>query len=204
MFNTVAKKRNEKSEAELSIHNLLEYVRTEVVVLQNQIRNQMDPNKQKENVANDECQTEVMGTMAMETMLWDALFSIIFDAETLDAMSGFLTGETFAIMLDGLALAADESHQKDLRTPFVLSLYPKGRKDIKIIQDNMHASPMRRAASHRFMHANDANSQITILKDAQKKLEKLYKNHVRHIKIDEKNTVQSSISRAYHNVSCAY
>lgn len=184
-----------------SVHKLLKYVTTEVVFLENHIRNEVAKQNNPQEHANDEYSSETMGTVALENMLWDSLFSILFDTETLGMLGGILTADTFATFMHGMTMALDQQFNTDLRTPFVLSLYPKGRKNVQIIMDNMQASPMRRAAQQQFMTVGEANSQVKILREAQKKLEKLYKSQVNELRLGAEETVHQSISRAYKNVS---
>jgi len=192
------KRRKTENLEDMPIRKLQDYVKREIVVLQKQIREQQQPQQDDQNQPANDGDMEVFGLMALEQMFFGFLLETCFSPDTLSSMGGLLSGDTLSSMFSGL-LMLSEGHtggQQNLRTPFILSLYPQGRKNVQVIMDTMRAGPMRRAAQHSFVSPTEARNQLNILAETQKTLEKLKRSNVSGLGFVEGQTMHQAIQQA--------
>ncbi|MBL1146787.1 MAG: hypothetical protein HND56_09775 [Pseudomonadota bacterium] len=192
------KQRKTEDLSDMPIRKLQDYVKREIVVLQKQLRSAQQPQDSKAQQPANDGDLEIFGLMALEQMFFGFLLDTCFPSDTLSSMGGLLSGDTLSSMFSGLLMMGEMSAegQRNLRTPFILSMYPQGRKNVQVIVDTMKAGPMRRAAQHSFMTEREARHQLSILAETQKTLDKLSRNNVSGLGFGEGQTMHQAIQQA--------
>jgi len=164
----------------LPVHRLLEYVRSEITVLQSRLRAQQTLPQEfsgaagpQQQPANDAAYAGCFGLLAFGEMFFGLLLEACFEPDTLASFGGLLSGETLAAMLGGLIVMSDSGGRQNLQPSFILSLYPQGRKNVQMIMETMRADPLRRAAGHSFITPAEAEHQMKILAETERNLDML-------------------------------
>ena len=192
------KRRKTEDLSNMPIRKLQDYVKREIVVLQKQLRSVAQPQKNDSRQPANDGDLEIFGLMALEQMFFGFMLESCFAPDTLSSMGGILSGETLAAMFSGLLMMSDNGSggQQNLRAPFILSLYPQGRKNVQVIIDTMKANPMRRAAQHSFRTEQEARHQLNILSQAHKTLDSLARSNVSGLGFGEGQTMYQAIQQA--------
>lgn len=199
MFNK--KNKNSYEYASLSIKELLKYIEQEIIILQQDTSFQ-DNNLNKTS-QNELEGAEACGLLMIENFMWEMLFNALFGGSMIADMFYMLAGDDFEIFLGGLSMMLDNDvRSQRLQAPFILSMYPRGRRTVRTILKNINSSNMRRSATKGFMSPADRAHKLAVLNKASLQLKTMHSAYfISHIQVNGKNSIASSIDNSFKHVS---
>ncbi len=157
----------------LSVKDILKYIEEEIIILQKEISE--SDNMPKEQSKGKSGGADACGLLVMEGFMFGMLLDALFGGSMIEDMFMMLAGDDFEVFLGGLlAMLDNDFRSQKLQAPFILSIYPKGRKTVKTILKNINSSTMRRSASRGFATIEDKKYQLAILNWAEKNIKAKY------------------------------